>query len=97
MTFGVLALVYIALLLTPKVGKLIDDYIKKYRQKHPKPEEDERLYMVKSAFDGNREIDIDKLYEQEKARRELSAEQQASNKNEQDTNINNTGDVKDNG
>jgi hypothetical protein len=95
MTMGVLAIIYIALLLTPKVGKSIDDFAKNYRKKHPKPQEDERLYLVKSPFDGGHQLDMDKLYEQEKARRE------ALQKNEEDTNSKNTlndnGDVNKNG
>lgn len=93
MTMGVLAVIYIALILTPKMGKYIDDFSKNYRQKHPKPQEDERLYLVRSPFDGNHQLDMDKLYEQEKARRELS-----NKKNHNDENIlDDNGDVNNNG
>jgi hypothetical protein len=93
MTMGVLAVIYIFLLLTPKIAKFIDDSSKAHDKKHPKPPEDERLYLVKSPFDGNRTVDIDKLYEQEKARRE------ASTNGLDDKNIinNNDGEVKNHG
>jgi hypothetical protein len=93
MTLGVLAIIYIALILTPKVGKSIDDFIKNYREKHPKPEEDERLYLVKSPFDGGHQLDMDKLYEQEKARRETLNEEDTNSKNT----LNDNGDVNKNG
>ena len=90
MTMGILAVIYVALILTPKFGKCIDDFAKKYRQKHPKPQEDERLYLVRSPFDGNHQLDMDKLYEQEKARREGS-------NTENNNNLIDNGDVNNNG
>lgn len=93
MTMGILAVIYISLVCTPKVAKRIDDFAKNYRQKHPKPQEDERLYLVRSPFDGNHQLDMDKLYEQEKARRE-SSNQDILNGNDKNTN---NGDVINNG
>lgn len=91
-TIGILAVLYVALLFTPKVAKLIDNFINNYRKKHPKDPEDERLYLVRSAFDGNRQIDMDTLYEQEKARRELNGSNEKNNNT-----LDDNGDVKDNG
>jgi hypothetical protein len=94
MTLGVLAVIYIFLLLTPKIAKLIDDGAKAHNDRHPKPPEDERLYLVKSPFDGNRTVDMDKLYEQEKARREATTNGIDDTAN---TNNINDGDVKEHG
>ncbi|MCC8068457.1 MAG: hypothetical protein LIO71_01660 [Ruminococcus sp.] len=95
MTMGVLLVIYIALVSTPKVARRIDKFAKDYRQKHPKSQEDERLYLVKSPFDGNRELDMDKLYEQEKARRE-NINQEVINNDDNNT-LNDNGDVNNNG
>lgn len=90
-TLGILAIIYMFLILTPRIAKSIDEFSKNYRKKHPKPQEDERLYLVRSPFDANRELDLDKLYEQEKARRELAQEENLNDKNINNGDVNNNG------
>lgn len=94
MTMGILLVIYIALVLTPKVAKRIEKFAIDYRQKHPKPQEDERLYLVRSPFDGNHQLDMDKLYEQEKARREDTNQKVI---NDDNNTLNDNGDVNNNG
>ena len=90
---GILALIYIFLELTPKIAKKVDSISDNYRKKHPKAPEDERLYLVRSPFDGTHKIDEEKLKSQELVRQELAK------KSNEDTNndLENIGDVKDNG
>lgn len=89
---GILAIIYIFLELTPKISKKIDGISENYRKKHPKAPEDERLYLVRSPFDGTHKIDENRLKEQESARQEL-----ARKSSEVDNNLESIGDVKDNG
>lgn len=90
---GILAIIYIFLLLTPKIAKKVDSLAESYRKKHPKAPEDERLYLVRSPFDGNRVVDNDKIREQEEERQRLVGK---SNENDNNT-LENIGDVKKNG
>lgn len=94
MTMGILLVIYIALVLTPKVARRIEKFAQGYRKKHPKSPEDERLYLVRSPFDGNHQLDMDKLYEQEKARREFDDKKVIPHDN---NTLNDNGDVNNNG
>lgn len=90
---GILAVIYIFLELTPKIAKKVDSIYDNYRKKHPKSPEDERLYLVRSPFDGTHKIDMDKIKEQEKERQKLSEKSNEQN----DNNLDSIGDVKNNG
>lgn len=96
-TMGVLAIIFVALVLTPRVGRYIDDCTERYRKRHPKPQEDERLYLVRSPFDGNHTLDMDRLYEQEKARREACEAEASSDGVDGTLEDNSNGDVYKNG
>jgi hypothetical protein len=89
---GILAIIYVFLLLTPKIAKAIDTLAEKHEQKHPKPPEDERMYLVRSPFDGTHELDMEKLKTQEEERQRL-----AKQSSEGENTLENVGDVKENG
>lgn len=92
-SLGILAIIYVFLELTPKIAKKVDNVAEGYRKKRPKPPEDERLYLVRSPFDGTHEIDVQKLQRQELERQKLAQ----TSKDNQDDYLESIGDVNDDG